>query len=207
MKTNFKIPAFFKNQIIIVLVSSFVILLILLSVIILLLVFSCSNVKNSIASKTQIEPFQKRIAQLEDTVKQLTGNVPPEGLHSVSGVVLSQEDLGGNSTLLRMNVADIDIKAKTLDLALLFPSTDKAPLEIVVTPETKISLLLPPQEEPEEVKESMPMPLSYAEFKGFSSPYAVLVQTTSENPAQQKRIQAYSITIFFGLSVPEPPIK
>jgi len=196
MKTNIKIPAFSKNQLIILLVSSFVILLVLLSTIILFLVFSCSDVKNSIASKTQIELSQKRIAQLEDTVKQLTGSVPPEGLYSVSGVVLSQERLGKDSMLLRMNVTDIDVKSKTLDLALLFPSTDKALLEIVVTPETKISFLMAPSEGTQES-------LSYEQFERESMPpYAVLVQTTSENPDQQKRIQAFSITRFFSLEVP-----
>ena len=196
MKINFKIPVFSKNQIIIVLVSSFVILLVLLSIIILLLVFSCSGVKNSIASKTQIEPFQKRIAQLEDTVKQLTGSVPPEGLRSVSGVVLSQERLGKDSMLLRMYVHDIDVKAESIDPALLFPDKEEALLEVVANQQTKISFLMAPSEGTQE-------PLSYEQFERESMPpYAVLVQTTSENPVQQKRIQAFSITRFFSLEVP-----
>jgi len=197
MKTTFKkISTYFKNPTIV--------LLVLAPIVILLFTFSFLGVKSFIFSAKQIEYLQERITQLEETVKQLTGGVPPEGLHPVSGVILSQEDLGENSMLLRMNVVDIDIKAKTLDLALLFPSTDKALLEIVVTPETKISLLMPPQEgESEETKELVT--LNYEQFKmGLRSPYAVLVQTISKDPAQQKRIQAFSITIFFGLSMPEP---
>ena len=196
MRTTFKIPAYFQNRI--------VVLLVLVPIIILLLTFAFLGIKSCIFSKKQVEYSQERIAQLEAMIKQLTGGIPPEGLHSVSGLVLSQEDLGENSTLLRMNVADIDIKAKSLDMVLLSPPTDKALLEVVVTPETKISLLLPPQEGEQEETKNL-ITFSYEQFKmGPQYPFAMLVQTVSKNPAQEKRIQAHSITIFFGLSVPEP---